>query len=234
MPAPRCSAALLSPRALLWQALSGVERGRLDAGQFDVADSLRAWQGLLAGRWWLADHWDPEGPASAAEVVRFVLALPADRAPPARRGLTPQEQQGAELLGRGQSTKDIAFARGISLAAVSAQLSSAGQKLGLRSRTELAAFFSPSGARTRLVATAVAGERLLIGAYPVCRPRSLARLTRAEHAVATLLLRGASNQTIADRRRTSPRTIANQVQAIFRKLRVQSRVELATALQGAG
>jgi DNA-binding NarL/FixJ family response regulator len=55
-------------------------------------------------------------------------------------------------------------------------------------------------------------------------------LTKAEKAVAALVLEGRSNQEIARIRGTSVRTIANQVAAIFRKLKVTARVELGQAI----
>jgi DNA-binding CsgD family transcriptional regulator len=60
-----------------------------------------------------------------------------------------------------------------------------------------------------------------------------ARLTEAEAEVASYLLAGLSNQEIAHRRGTAPRTVANQVASIFRKLGVRSRIELS-ALAAAG
>jgi len=59
----------------------------------------------------------------------------------------------------------------------------------------------------------------------------LAQLTSAEREVATALLQGATLADIALKRHTSERTVANQVQAIYRKLGVGSRLALATALQ---
>ncbi len=52
-------------------------------------------------------------------------------------------------------------------------------------------------------------------------------LTRAEREVLVLLVGGASNPEIAAARGTSPRTVANQVSFVFRKLGVRSRAELA-------
>src|SRR5262245_53383763 len=52
-------------------------------------------------------------------------------------------------------------------------------------------------------------------------------LTEAERRVALALLAGCSNAEIARMRGSSPRTIANQVASIFRKLGVRSRAELA-------
>jgi DNA-binding CsgD family transcriptional regulator len=52
-------------------------------------------------------------------------------------------------------------------------------------------------------------------------------LTEAEVAVGALVLRGFSNAAIAAARRTSPRTVCNQIASLFRKLAVNSRAELA-------
>jgi DNA-binding NarL/FixJ family response regulator len=55
-------------------------------------------------------------------------------------------------------------------------------------------------------------------------------LTTAERAVAVSLVRGLSMRAIADIRGTSPRTIANQARAIYRKLKINSRLELGTLI----
>lgn len=52
-------------------------------------------------------------------------------------------------------------------------------------------------------------------------------LTPAEQAIALAILDGATNQDIARLRSSSLRTVANQVAAVFRKLAVSSRLELA-------
>jgi DNA-binding CsgD family transcriptional regulator len=53
----------------------------------------------------------------------------------------------------------------------------------------------------------------------------LAELTDAERGVVELVAQRRSNAEIAQLRGTSPRTVANQVAAIFRKLGVSSRRE---------
>jgi DNA-binding NarL/FixJ family response regulator len=72
-------------------------------------------------------------------------------------------------------------------------------------------------------------EFFLLGtpALAECLPDDL---TTAEKEVAALVLEGLSNQDIAEVRGTSVRTIANQVAAIFRKLKVTARVELGQAV----
>jgi DNA-binding CsgD family transcriptional regulator len=52
-------------------------------------------------------------------------------------------------------------------------------------------------------------------------------LTPAERHVTLAVLAGLSNADIARMRGSSPRTVANQLGAIFRKLGVRSRAELA-------
>jgi DNA-binding NarL/FixJ family response regulator len=51
--------------------------------------------------------------------------------------------------------------------------------------------------------------------------------------VAALKTQGASAAAIAAMRNTSPRTVANQVAATYRKLHVSSRVELMWTALGA-
>jgi DNA-binding NarL/FixJ family response regulator len=70
------------------------------------------------------------------------------------------------------------------------------------------------------------GRDWVILSYPLI-PRELWKpLTQAERSVATLMLRGFSNDKLAAARCCSPHTVANQVTAIFRKLGVFSRAEL--------
>jgi DNA-binding NarL/FixJ family response regulator len=52
-------------------------------------------------------------------------------------------------------------------------------------------------------------------------------LSPCERDVLRAVVRGDSNREIAKQRGTSERTVANQVQAIFRKVGVHSRCELA-------
>jgi DNA-binding NarL/FixJ family response regulator len=60
----------------------------------------------------------------------------------------------------------------------------------------------------------------------------LADMTSAELAVAELVIAGRSNREIAATRATSPRTVANQLRAIYQKLGVSSRTELLASLSG--
>lgn len=72
------------------------------------------------------------------------------------------------------------------------------------------------------------GQEFLVLSYSVGDNELPPGLTDAERAVVVAVLDGRSNAAIAAMRGTSPRTIANQVAAVFRKLGVRSRTELAT------
>lgn len=61
---------------------------------------------------------------------------------------------------------------------------------------------------------------------------SLGALSEGERAVCALLVTGASNAEIAAARQTSPRTVANQVASLFKKLGVASRFELVARFGG--
>ncbi|MEJ7731465.1 MAG: helix-turn-helix transcriptional regulator [Polyangiaceae bacterium] len=72
------------------------------------------------------------------------------------------------------------------------------------------------------------GQEFLVLSYSLAMNEPPAELTDAERAVVAAVLEGRTNAAIASMRGTSPRTIANQLAAVFRKLGVRSRTELAT------
>ena len=199
--------------------ISLIEGGR------DLEDGAKdAWEGVIDGRWSLVDRFDTDG-------SRFFVAVRNDPAYPDPRGLTSRERQVAEGVGLGQSSKELAYALGISLSAVTNAVTNAMSKLGLSSRAELAAFFSPAMPRARMAEVAVGGETFLLVSSPLVEQRSLAALTPAERDVVTQLLAGSSTAEIARRRGTSVSTVSTQLQALYRKLGVHSRSELAARLR---
>ncbi len=62
------------------------------------------------------------------------------------------------------------------------------------------------------------------------RGSASAVLSEAERGIATLVVEGKTNAAIARARRTSPHTVANQIQSMFEKLGVGSRTALAQRL----
>ena len=78
----------------------------------------------------------------------------------------------------------------------------------------------------------VGSHELAVLSFPVGVPELPATLSLAERAVAWAVMEGFSNAEIAEIRRTSERTVANQVASVLKKLRVRSRGELVVALEG--
>lgn len=213
-------------RRLLRAVVLDRERARGDArGDPDAA--LALWEALVRGRWSIVDHFDTDG-------RRFVVARRNDPRFADLRGLAARERQVAEFVGLGRTTKEIAYLLGVGESAVGNAAHKAQAKLGLCSRAELATFFAPGGVRARLVEASIAGEPLALGSYGLLDPAQLASLTDSEREVTGALLRGDTNAEIARCRGSSTRTVANQVRAIFEKLDVHSRAELAAALYAGG
>ncbi len=185
--------------------------------------ALELWQGLVEGRWSLVDRFDDGG-------RRFVVAVQNRQSLGDPRGLSLREREVAEWIGLGQSDKEIAYTLGISGSAVANAAARARRKLEVASRAELAAFFAPGGLRARLVECEIAGESLVAGALRLVGHQGLAGLTDAEREVALLALAGHTNAEIGRRRESSARTVANQLQSVYRKLSVTTRAELAARL----
>ncbi len=79
----------------------------------------------------------------------------------------------------------------------------------------------------------IAGEQFVVLSFPVAAPKVPAGLTPAQREIVAEILAGRSNEEIARKRRTSPRTVANQIASIFRALGVKSRGALVLALMSA-
>jgi len=71
------------------------------------------------------------------------------------------------------------------------------------------------------------GQEFIVVSWPRHQREALTKLTQAETEVLTALFEGHTNQAIANLRGTSLRTVNNQVSALFKKLGVRSRSELA-------
>lgn len=71
--------------------------------------------------------------------------------------------------------------------------------------------------------------RVVVFSYPAGSSESalFLRLTAAERGVLELLLEGKTNARIGQARGTTLRTVSKQVDAVFKKLEVHSRAELA-------
>ncbi len=196
---------------------------RIGARESDLAEGP-AWDAVVAGRWSLVDRFD-------ADRRRFIVAY---RNPPGvvdPRSLTEREECVATLAALGRSNKEIAVDLGISDSSVANSLASALTKLGLDSRTLLPIFWRDLHGRAWAVDRADA-SLIALGGH--ADPEGLAALSPAERAVAKGMLAGLSDRDIANARRCSRNTIANHTAAVYRKLGVHSRAELASKLSQAG
>jgi DNA-binding NarL/FixJ family response regulator len=81
----------------------------------------------------------------------------------------------------------------------------------------------------RVTRLALGEGNVVIFSHPVepTPGAELARLSPSERDVLRLLLAGHTNAEIATQRGTTPRTVVKQVDAVYRKLGVRSRAELA-------
>ncbi|HTV78411.1 MAG TPA: helix-turn-helix transcriptional regulator [Steroidobacteraceae bacterium] len=211
-------------REVLRNAVRRTEAARSRQGRGNPDQALTAWEALICGRWSLVDRFD-------SDQRRFVVAIRNDPRFPDPRGLSLRERQAAAYAGLGRSAKEIAYLLGAPASSVENSLRRAQAKLGLRSRVELADFFAPRSLRASMAEIAVGNENLLVGSTPLLDERKLVGLSPAERHVLELLIAGSTDRDIARRRATSARTVANQVQALFRKFGVRSRGALVARLR---
>ena len=95
-------------------------------------EQLQRWQPLTRARWTLVDSFERSG-------ARYVVARENQSHPKGFEALTDRERQVIVYFAVGQSTKETAYALGISDATVRVLLSRAAVKLGVRSRRGLLA-----------------------------------------------------------------------------------------------
>src|SRR3984957_2518005 len=220
----RNAATSKTARELLRNAVRQVESARSSKGRRNPDEALEAWEALIRGRWSLVDRFD-------SDQRRFVVAVRNDPRFLDPRGLSMRERQVAGYAGLGRSAKEISYLLGAPAASVENSLRRTQAKLGLRSRVELVEFFAPQGLRAQMAEISVGrNDTLLIGSIPRLEEAKLKELSSSQRQVLMSLIAGSTNRDIAMRRATSARTVANQVQAIFRKYKVRSRGELVARL----
>jgi DNA-binding NarL/FixJ family response regulator len=128
-------------RESLRTAVRVVDRARGALRGRDPDEALEIWQGLVAGRWSLVDHFDSDG-------RRFVLARRNDPDVADPRALTPRERQVLRFAALGHAHKLIAYELGLSISTVATHLARAQRKLGVRNRAALVALFATFGSPT--------------------------------------------------------------------------------------
>jgi DNA-binding NarL/FixJ family response regulator len=166
------------------------------------------------------------------------------RGPP--RAATRAEARDFVVLRRtltGEPRKCIAIDLGIAQSTVSTSCAGALRALGLNPSATCAplALLLAAYAASQAGASLPGPTAFWTDAGPfwiarvTCPDESVGRLlSSSERTVMRLLLRGKTRAQIASERRTSQRTVSNQLHAVFRKLRVSGRAELVGRLISAG
>jgi DNA-binding NarL/FixJ family response regulator len=209
-------------QAVLVRAVAAMEEARSSKVRGSPERALALWQGLVAGEWSLVEHWE----SGDRRYLAAYRNRPEIRDP---RALTPTECSTLKYLALGATNKEIEFALGLPAGTVSSSVTSILKKLRVKRRVDLAVLADPSRME-RLDVTLADGE---VGVLAVnARPRgaAAAALSAVELEVASYTTRGWSNERIATERQVSPRTIANQLRAIYEKLGITSRSQLARAM----
>jgi DNA-binding NarL/FixJ family response regulator len=87
----------------------------------------------------------------------------------------------------------------------------------------------PEGAEVELLS-----DELALLSFPLAEAEIPDALSPTEQEVALQVYAGASNEEIARARGVSAKTVGNQLESIYRKLGVSSRIELVLRLRGGG
>jgi DNA-binding CsgD family transcriptional regulator len=199
-------------------------------------DAGTAWRALWSGQWRVVDHVARSG--SHTMVCQPAYEPTSARAPL----LSAVEVDVATQYARGVPVKAIAGDSDRSTATTRKLLAGVKRKLMVQSDSQLLLLFGGTERDDTLSEPATLAAQLT-GFGPTERlhlhyrwpaVRLPPTLSGTERAMVLDLIDGASREDLAASRGTSPRTVANQMASIFRKLRVGSRVELLVALLALG
>ncbi len=188
--------------------------------------SSMLWGEFASGGWHLV--------ARADVGERRTLLVAKDRASaPTVKRLNERELCAMQLAIMGHSTKYIAYEIGVAVSTASVLVASVIRKLGLQSRVELVEIFGPAWRVSPIDIRADTCELAELAYVRFDVPRRMLEppscLTLAERDVVRGVLSARSNAEIARSRRTSVRTVANQLRAVYQKLGISGRSQLLTA-----
>jgi len=197
------------------------------AACFCAIDSEAVWIDLIEGRTVVVDEFSSSGRSFL--VVRR-------RTEKAVRSITPRTLEILEEVLLGADPKVVAIDRGLSASTIATCLKHAYEAIGIRCKPSKVPLLLVTLVRAakrggRLEGGRAADLEYSNGLYrALCLPSPDAVLDRflspAEKAVLRMRLEGKSHAEIAARRRTSLRTVANQVATAFHRLGVSSRSDL--------
>jgi DNA-binding NarL/FixJ family response regulator len=185
----------------------------------DVCATPLSHRDMLCGRGWHDVRYER---SSARQKVTFRRVSGAPN--PVR--LSTREFQVVYLASLGCSGKQVAAELGLSHARVRTVSSAALEKLELPSCSHLPQLWCAIG-RGALRRLDNRSCETVTFEVPFTISQSERALTSAEYQVLLDVLAGQQNDEIAEKRHTSPRTVANQLATLFGKFGVASRGELA-------
>lgn len=183
-----------------------------------------AWEHFTSGCWSPIDSFEHEG-------VLYVIAQRVPQELNGSKALTLRDQAVLNKIAEGVSNKCIAYEVGLSQATISMVKAQIHEKLNVRSNAELARLLWVLRSSARPQAAAVAGYWVIdrqeyVAFSGRAETANIAMLSRAERIVFEAVISGLATNEIASLRGATPRTIANQLASIFRKLQLGSRSEL--------
>jgi DNA-binding NarL/FixJ family response regulator len=185
-------------------------------------DAVDGWQAFLRGGWLVTSH--SPGPAARALVAWSIDGLPKGEL------LTAEELRVARIRAEGCPVKAVAAETARSVSRTAESLKSAMRKLMIANEAELVGFFGAWPDAMWASSTPMSeGRRLVLRYMPPAwsLPKSL---SSAERTIVRALLSGHSQAAIAHAIGVAPRTVANQIASVYRKVDVHSRMDLFVAL----
>jgi DNA-binding CsgD family transcriptional regulator len=122
-------------REALRDSVQLLDRVRTRLRRDDPDAAMSSWKGLVEARWSLLDHFETGG-------KRYVIARQNEATEPTTLSqLSSRERQVVAFVALGHANKVIAYELGLSPSTVAVLITRASRKLGVRSRSELAAAY---------------------------------------------------------------------------------------------
>ncbi|HYQ04694.1 MAG TPA: LuxR C-terminal-related transcriptional regulator [Polyangiaceae bacterium] len=201
------------------------------AAHFCAIDSGTTWRDLIEGRTTIVDEFSAHGWSF------LVVRCSTEKT---ERRLTPRTLEILEEVLLGSDPKVVSIDRRLSASTIATCLKQACEAIGIRCKPSkvpllLVALVHAAKGEGRLDSGRAAEFDYRGGRYRVlCVPSPYSVFDRflspAEKAVMRMRLEGKSHAEIAERRRTSRRTVANQVATAFHRLGVSCRSDLMELL----
>lgn len=207
------AAAGRTARDALRDAVRRIESVQAKRARSEGEGALERWPALVDGQWSIVERTESDG-------RRIYLALRNLPQVASERSLTRMERETIRRAALGWSNAEIAFGLGLRESTVGVHVAKGAKKLGIRDRVELIRLFGTSLFQFDVD---VDGDLMMVLREPKALRLPRVGLTCAEEELLLWVMRGASNQEIAQRRSTSTNTVAKQLSSIFRKCGVSSR-----------